>query len=269
MQRRQVRTVQPVRETGDSTVLVRFLGGCRHARRCATTGAGVQSVQAALESHSCSALAVGTAAVEREEGGEGREGGKAVCRCLQAGEEGVHHTGACMHRHVVVDIHALVVDTLPEFYYVLWSRTSRFTPQDRVLVRFVEQNFKTFQQDRAPQRLVEQNIKLIVAFPKDTAPQRLVEHSTALSKDSAPQCLVGHIMDFSRDRAHQHLVELNIFIIFLLFLLMDRAVVLMARQSSGPCVSACSSVLVCFKGNECTFAYAWEELHPDSPEWGL
>ena len=25
----------------------------------------------------------------------------------------------------------------------------------------------------------------------------------------------------------------------------------------------------CFKGNECTFAHAWEELHPDSPEWGL
>ena len=26
---------------------------------------------------------------------------------------------------------------------------------------------------------------------------------------------------------------------------------------------------MCFKGNECTFAHAWEELHPDSPEWGL
>ena len=25
----------------------------------------------------------------------------------------------------------------------------------------------------------------------------------------------------------------------------------------------------CFKENECTFAHAWEELHPDSPEWGL
>ena len=38
------------------------LGGFRHARRCATIGAGERSVQAALESHSCSALAVGTAA---------------------------------------------------------------------------------------------------------------------------------------------------------------------------------------------------------------
>ena len=25
----------------------------------------------------------------------------------------------------------------------------------------------------------------------------------------------------------------------------------------------------CFKGDECTSAHAWEELHPDTPEWGL
>ena len=41
---------------------------CPHAHRCATTGDGVQSVQAALELHSCSVLAVVAAAVE-EEGG--------------------------------------------------------------------------------------------------------------------------------------------------------------------------------------------------------
>ena len=38
------------------------LGGVRHARRCASSGAGERSVQAAVEFHSCSALAVGTAA---------------------------------------------------------------------------------------------------------------------------------------------------------------------------------------------------------------
>ena len=153
-------------------------------------------------------------------------------------------------------------------------------PQDRSPQRFVEQNIiltESFPQDRAPQRFVEQNKKLLLihaqdmapqrwvehstAFSRDRAPQRLVEHSTAFFRDRAPQRLVEHIMDFSRDRAQQHfmeqnimdfswdraqqhLVELNIFIIFLLLcLLMEGAVVLMARQNSGPCVSACSSVL--------------------------
>ena len=26
---------------------------------------------------------------------------------------------------------------------------------------------------------------------------------------------------------------------------------------------------MCFKGDECTFAHAWDELHPHSPEWGV
>ena len=77
-------------------------------------------------------------------------------------------------------------------------------------------------------------------------------------------------MDFSRDRAQQHLVELNIFIIFLLCLLMEGAVVLMARQSSGPCVFCMYlGSGTCFKGDECTSAHAWEELHPDTPVVGL
>ena len=98
-------------------------------------------------------------------------------------------------------------------------------PQDKVPLRLVEQNFKVYPQDRVLLRFVEHNFKIF-------------------QQDRAPQCLVEHIMDFSQDRAQQHLVELNIFIIFLLLcLLMERAVVLMARQSSGPCVSACSSVL--------------------------
>ena len=38
-------------------------------RRCTTTGAGERSVQAALEFHSCGALAVGTAAGAKAAGG--------------------------------------------------------------------------------------------------------------------------------------------------------------------------------------------------------
>ena len=62
VQQRPVRTVQPVQKTGDFTVLVQFWGAVD------MTGAGVQPVQAALEFHSCSALAVGAAAWG-EEGG--------------------------------------------------------------------------------------------------------------------------------------------------------------------------------------------------------
>ena len=113
---------------------------------------------------------------------------------------------------------------------------------------------------QAPQRFVGQNKKLLLIHAQDMAPQRLVEHNMAFSRDSAPQRLVEHIMDFSRDRAQQHfmeqnfmdfsrdraqqhLMELNIFIIFLLCLQMEGAVAPMPWQSSGPCVSACSSVL--------------------------
>ena len=59
------------------------LGVRRYACRGATTGPGVQPVQAGLELHSCSVLAVGAAAV-----GRGR-------RCVAAFRPGVgaHHTG--------------------------------------------------------------------------------------------------------------------------------------------------------------------------------
>ena len=56
------------------------MGSCRHARRCAATGAGVKSVQALPEYHRCSALAVGTAAV-----------GWTVCSCFQAGGRSSSH----------------------------------------------------------------------------------------------------------------------------------------------------------------------------------
>ena len=72
MQQRRVPTVQTVQEAQKFHGTGAVLGSCRYARRCATTGARVQSGQAALESHSCTALAVGTAAVRgREGGGEG------------------------------------------------------------------------------------------------------------------------------------------------------------------------------------------------------
>ena len=64
VQRRRVHTVQTCAEDRRFHGSGAVLRG-RHARRCATTGAGVQSVQASLEYHSCRALAVGTAAVER------------------------------------------------------------------------------------------------------------------------------------------------------------------------------------------------------------
>ena len=78
-------------------------------------------------------------------------------------------------------------------------------------------------------------------------------------------------MDFSRDRAQQHLVELNIFIIFLLLcLLMERAVVLMAWQSSGPCVSACTSVLACAsRGTSARLHMHGKSSILTPPEWGL
>ena len=64
---RRVPTVQAVQEAQESHGTGASGWGCRYARRCATTGAGVQPVQAALSFHSCSALAVGVAAW-REEG---------------------------------------------------------------------------------------------------------------------------------------------------------------------------------------------------------
>ena len=53
----------------DPTGACAVLGGVRHARCCATTGAGERAVYAALEFHSCSALAVGTAARSGAAGG--------------------------------------------------------------------------------------------------------------------------------------------------------------------------------------------------------
>ena len=68
MQQRRVHTVQPVQEAQKSTVPVQLLRAVDTPVRCATTGAGVQPAQAALEFHSCSAQAVGAAAWG-EEGG--------------------------------------------------------------------------------------------------------------------------------------------------------------------------------------------------------
>ena len=59
-------------------------GSCRYARRCATTGAGAQPAQAALEFHSCGAQAVGPAAWGREEGG---------VQLLSDRGVGAHHIG--------------------------------------------------------------------------------------------------------------------------------------------------------------------------------
>ena len=85
MQQRRVPTVQTVQEAQKFHGTGAVLGGCRYARRGATTGAGVQSVHAALESLSCSALAVGTSAV-----GGGREG-RRFAAAFEAGGRSSSH----------------------------------------------------------------------------------------------------------------------------------------------------------------------------------
>ena len=81
-------TVQAVQDAEKCRGTGAVLGGCRYARCRATTGADVQPVQAALEFHSCSVLAVGAASV-----GRGR-------RCVAAFRPGVgaHHTGDELNR---------------------------------------------------------------------------------------------------------------------------------------------------------------------------
>ena len=81
VQRRRVRTVQPVKKTGDSLYLCSSWGLLDMARRCATTGAGMQPVQAALKFHRCRPLAVGAAAWEEEGGGS----------CFQTGSRSSSH----------------------------------------------------------------------------------------------------------------------------------------------------------------------------------
>ena len=132
--------------------------------------------------------------------------------------------------------------------------------QDRVLLRFVKQNFKIFQQDRAPQRLVEQNIKLIVAFPKG--------HCSPAFGGAQYSFLHHGFLPGSSSIAFgeaQHLHHLP-------------PSLSSDGESSGVDGAADFRPMrfcmffgsgTCFKGNECTFAHAWEELHPDSPEWGL
>ena len=60
--------MQPVQKTGDSTLLVQFWGAVDKPVIVQRQALGCGPVQAALEFHSCSVLAVGLAAVG-EEGG--------------------------------------------------------------------------------------------------------------------------------------------------------------------------------------------------------
>ena len=136
--------------------------------------------------------------------------------------------------------------------------------QNRVLQRFLAQNMKLLlvhAQNRVLQRLVSQNMKLLLVHALTRVLQRLVPQNMKLLLGSRPgqsstafgaaehETLAGFLPGQGSpafDGAQYGLVELNIFITFLLLcLLMERAVVLMAWQSSDPCVSACTSVLAC------------------------